>query len=164
MKIQPNLNITPHFKLREFDCRGSGEIVPAKYHANLTRLCNLLEDIRTLFGDKPLTITSGYRSAAHNDLIYKKARQKKPNAGKLSQHLLCTAADFHIQGMDIGGMQAILERLYAGDPPSKITSVWPDRLEAAKRIQKQLRGLGLGAHQGFIHVDVREGRKATWSY
>lgn len=173
MKVQPNPNITPHFKLREFDCKGTGEIVPAKYHANLTELCLLLEDIRTLFGDRPLTITSGYRSKAHNDLIYKKARRHKPTAGTLSQHLTASAADFHIQGCDIGDVEDVLVFIYNNDFENalKFHSTFfngleedDKELELFKSIRKRLRGIGRGSYQGFVHVDVRKGKRAKWTY
>jgi uncharacterized protein YcbK (DUF882 family) len=152
VKIQPNPNITPHFKLREFDCR-DGSIVPAKYHANLLRLCNLLEDIRELFGGRMIHITSGYRSPEWNARLIKQGRK----AAKNSQHMVAAAADFQVEGMLIGQVQSALIDIHDGDIKGH------DR-DIAKRVYKEMRGLGLGAHQGFVHVDVREGKRAKWTY
>jgi len=56
---------------------------------NLRRLCNILEEIRTLVG-KPITITSGFRGREVNATI---------GGSKNSQHMYGCAADFRITGL-----------------------------------------------------------------
>ncbi len=168
VKIQPNPNITPHFKLREFDCK-DGSIVPAKYHENLLRLCNLLEDIRELFGGKMIHITSGYRSPEWNARLIKQGRK----AAKNSQHMVAAAADFTIEGHTVFGVQDVLNNLYVGNylAAKELVAAHCGAAKSPQRragllgeIADAMRGLGLGAHQGFVHVDVREGKKAKWTY
>ncbi len=63
--------ITPHFSLAEMASRDSadaGQDTPGDVYHNLTHLCqDVLEPLRAQFG--PLTITSGYRSVAHNEAV-----------------------------------------------------------------------------------------------
>ena len=90
------MQLSKHFKLEEFEKSmtatrkgienkaGSGEI------KNLTDLCyGVLEPVRAKF-DKPITITSGYRSPALCEAI-----GSKPT----SQHTKGEAADFEIAGI-----------------------------------------------------------------
>lgn len=57
--------------------------------ANLKRLANFLEAVRTILG-KPIFINSGFRSKAVNDAVGSKDS---------SQHRLGCAADIRVQGM-----------------------------------------------------------------
>ena len=90
------MQLSKHFKLSEFEKSqtatrkginnkaGSGEI------KNLTDLCyEVLEPVRAKF-DKPITITSGYRSEELCEAIGSKAT---------SQHAKGQAADFEIAGV-----------------------------------------------------------------
>ena len=90
------MQLSKHFKLEEFEKSstairlniknkaGSGEI------KNLTDLCyEVLEPVRAKF-DKPVTITSGYRSPELSEAIGSKST---------SQHCLGEAADFEIAGI-----------------------------------------------------------------
>ena len=90
------MQLSKHFTLEEFEKSqtatrkniinkaGSGEI------KNLTDLCyGVLEPVRAKF-DKPITITSGYRSPALCEAIGSKAT---------SQHTKGEAADFEIAGI-----------------------------------------------------------------
>ena len=90
------MQLSKHFKLEEFEKSqtatrkgiknkaGSGEI------KNLTDLCyEILEPVRAKF-DKPITITSGYRSEALCEAIGSK---------KTSQHAKGQAVDFEIAGV-----------------------------------------------------------------
>ena len=67
----------PGFKVREFRCRDGSDIIMID-----EGLVVLLQCIREHFG-KPITITSGYRTAAHNTAV---------GGAKSSQHLLGRAA------------------------------------------------------------------------
>lgn len=90
------MQLSKHFKLEEFEKSmtatrkgienkaGSGEI------KNLTDLCyGVLEPVRAKF-DKPITITSGYRSPELCEAIGSKST---------SQHTLGQASDFEIAGI-----------------------------------------------------------------
>ena len=90
------MQLSKHFKLSEFEKSqtatrkginnkaGSGEI------KNLTDLCyEVLEPVRAKF-DKPITITSGYRSEELCEAI---------GSSKTSQHAKGQAADFEIFGV-----------------------------------------------------------------
>ena len=74
--------LSPNFKVREFACKGSDVVLLDD------ELVVLLQCIREHFG-KPVHITSGYRTAAHNAAV---------GGSKSSQHLLGRAADFHVEG------------------------------------------------------------------
>lgn len=58
--------LTPSFNVREFDCK-DGSRVPAAAVPALTKLCHLLEKLRSTFG--PALVLSGYRPAAYNRRI-----------------------------------------------------------------------------------------------
>lgn len=97
-------NETPtsaHFTLREFGCK-DGTAVPRAYYPNCQALMHLLEEIRAACGDRPITITSGYRTKSHN--------QKCGGAPK-SQHLTASAADIKVQGMSPNDVYTLCDRL-----------------------------------------------------
>jgi hypothetical protein len=80
-----------HFKLAEFAAsaiareKGISNIPPPVVVQNLGRLASLLQQVRSLLGDLPIKITSGYRSPELN-----KAVGSKPT----SMHVFGLAADF----------------------------------------------------------------------
>jgi len=73
-----------HFKDREFTCNccGKGKVDPL--------LIAKLEVLRSLLGDKPIIITSGYRCEKHN---------RKVGGASGSQHLKGKAADIVVRGL-----------------------------------------------------------------
>ena len=87
------MKLSEHFTLEELTYsdlaqRHSLDNSPDKFVIhNLTRLAELLEDIRSLFG-KPIRINSGYRSVTVNALL-----GSKPT----SQHCIGCAADIRIE-------------------------------------------------------------------
>jgi len=86
-----------HFQMSEFATRDAGRTpVPQQYWANLQRLMNLLERIREACGNRPITITSGYRTPAHNLVV---------GGASASRHLVGDAADFVVQGMSAPDVQ-----------------------------------------------------------
>ena len=124
-----NEKLSEHFKVREFYCRDGSDPVFID-----TALVEVLEKIRTHFG-KPVTITSGFRTASWN------AKQK--NAAKFSQHLYGRAADIRVQGASVEEVAACAERLLhgcggVGRYPAKA-----------------------GRAAGWVHVDTRA-EKARW--
>ena len=78
--------LSPSFRVREFACKGSDVVLIDD------ELVVLLQCIREHFG-KPVHITSGYRTAAHNAAV---------GGAPDSQHLRGEAADLHISNMEVG--------------------------------------------------------------
>ena len=89
--MQHDQQLSPHFRLSEFvlsqdGARAGLRNVPlASQVANLKRVANLLEQVRTLLGDKPLIISSGFRTPAINKLV---------GGSTNSAHMQGLAADF----------------------------------------------------------------------
>lgn len=78
--------LATNFKVREFDCQGSGCCSTTPIDE---KLVNYLQQIRTHFG-KPVYVTA-YRCKTHNARV--------PNAAPNSYHIYGMAADFHIDGV-----------------------------------------------------------------
>jgi len=98
--MKPSDNLSPHFALSEFLRGGSMEGVSSDIIVNLRMLSKKLEQIRELLGGHPITITSGFRTAAHNSSI--------KTAAKGSMHLYGLAADFVVSGLEPPQVQAKL--------------------------------------------------------
>ena len=87
------MNLTEHFSLeeltvtshREFDNTPNDNEI-----ANLTRLAEFLEQVKTVLGGKPVMINSAFRSKQVNDSVGSK---------DTSQHRLGCAADIRVPGM-----------------------------------------------------------------
>jgi len=115
--------LTKNFHADEFKCKdGSG--VPIALKANLIKLAVNLQVLRDYLG-KSITITSGYRSPAHN---------KKIGGAKFSQHINATAADIKVSGMTPVQVAAAIEKLITEN--------------------RMVQG-GLGVYKSWIHYDVR---------
>ena len=63
LKADGSRRLAPSFTVREFRCRDGSDVVMID-----ESLVVLLQCIREHFG-KPITITSGYRTAAHNKSV-----------------------------------------------------------------------------------------------
>ena len=61
------MQITPHFRSKEFNCK-DGTPVPNQYMPNVKALAQQLEVLRAALGNKPIIITSGYRTPAPTHL------------------------------------------------------------------------------------------------
>jgi hypothetical protein len=89
-------NLTPHFTLDELTAsetaeRNGWDNSPNDAElANLTRLADLLEQVKVVLGGKPIMISSGLRTKKVNDAVGSK---------DTSQHRLGCAADFRVPGM-----------------------------------------------------------------
>lgn len=77
--------VSEHFKLREFKCSDNSRVVVLN-----DELVNVLEKARRHF-NKPITITSGYRTVAYNSTL--------KNASPSSQHTHGNAADIKVSGV-----------------------------------------------------------------
>ena len=85
--------MTPHFTLAELthtDHRSLNNTPNPGELANLKRLAEFLETVKTTLGGKPVMINSAFRSKAVNDAVGSK---------DTSQHRLGLAADFRVPGM-----------------------------------------------------------------
>ena len=85
--------MTPHFTLAELthtDHRSLDNTPNASELANLKRLAEFLELVKTTLGGKPIMINSAFRSKAVNDAVGSKDS---------SHHRLGLAADFRVPGM-----------------------------------------------------------------
>ena len=85
--------MTPHFTLAELthtDHRSLNNTPNAGELANLQRLAEFLEVVKTTLGGKPVMINSAFRSKAVNDAVGSK---------DTSQHRQGLAADFKVPGV-----------------------------------------------------------------
>jgi zinc D-Ala-D-Ala carboxypeptidase len=85
--------MTPHFTLAELthtDHRSLDNTPNAAELANLQKLAEFLETVKTTLGGKPIMINSAFRSKAVNDAVGSK---------DTSQHRQGLAADFRVPGM-----------------------------------------------------------------
>lgn len=84
LKRDGNLSLSEHFKVKEFACKdGSDKILID------VNLIALLEEIRKYF-DKPIIITSGYRTESYN---------QKVASSKDSYHCKGMAVDIKVDGV-----------------------------------------------------------------
>lgn len=121
--------LSPAFKVREFRCRDGSDAIMIDQ-----TLVVLLQAIREHFG-KPVTITSGYRTAAHNTAV---------GGAKSSLHLLGRAADIQVQDTDPLAVAAYAESLMPGWGGVGRYPVKPGRA------------------RGWVHVDTRP-NKSRWT-
>ena len=121
--------LSPGFRVREFRCRDGSD-------TNMIdqTLAVLLQAIREHF-NKPITITSGYRTAAHN---------KSVGGAKSSQHLLGKAADIQVADTTVEAVAAYAE------------SLMPDWGGVGRYPVKA------GRTKGWVHVDTRP-NKSRWT-
>lgn len=118
--------LTPHFRLSEFASKDGSAFTPEAIE-NLRRQAQLLELIRARAGNRPIRITSGYRSPAHNRAVH---------GATHSQHPLGTATDMNISGMS----------------PRQTTDLITSMIAAG-----ELPSGGLGVYDGWVHYDHRPG-------
>ena len=121
--------LAPGFKVREFRCRDGSDAIMIDQ-----TLVVLLQAIREHFG-KAVTITSGYRTAAHN---------KSVGGAKSSQHLLGRAADIQVAGVSVEDVASYAEALM------------PDWGGVGRYPIKP------GRARGWVHVDTRP-NKSRWT-
>ena len=124
-----NRRLAPDFKVRELRCLDGSDTVMVD-----EALTVVLQCIREHFG-KPVTITSGYRTASHN---------AKVGGSRSSQHLLGRAADIQVQDTDPLAVAAYVESLMPGWGG---VGRYPVKAGRAK---------------GWVHVDTRP-NKSRWT-
>jgi len=87
------MNLSPHFTFEELtvtDHRTLDNTPNDDERANLVRLAQFLEQVKTALGGKPIMVNSAFRSKAVNDAVGSSDR---------SQHRLGCAADIRVPGM-----------------------------------------------------------------
>jgi putative chitinase len=87
------MNLTEHFTLEELthtDHRTLDNTPNETEQANIQRLAEFLEAVKTLLGGKPIMVNSAFRSKAVNDAVGSK---------DTSQHRVGCAADIRVPGM-----------------------------------------------------------------
>ncbi len=119
------MQITPNFKLAEFDCHNGKSYPPEWIQQRLKPLCEALERIRVEFAGAPITITSGYRTPEYN---------KQIGGAANSEHCQGRAADFKVEGVDPRAVAAVCEKLIE---------------------KRALPEGGLGSYKGWTHYDIR---------
>ena len=85
--------MTPHFTLAELthtDHRTLDNTPNDQEKANLQRLAEFLEQVKSALGDKPVMVNSAFRSKQVNDAVGSK---------DTSQHRIGCAADLRVPGM-----------------------------------------------------------------
>lgn len=118
------MQLTKNFSLPEFASK-DGSAFPEDVKNNLATLAQQLQVIRDHFG-KAVTVTSGYRSPAHNERI---------GGAKESFHVRGMAADIKVAGVSPYVLGKQIEML----------------IDAGKMIQG-----GIGIYDNFVHYDVRQ--------
>ena len=131
LKTDGAKKLSPAFRVREFRCRDGTDTILID-----EGLVVVLQCIREHFG-KPVHITSGYRTAAHNAAV---------GGSKSSQHLLGRAADFHVEGVPVAAVAAYAETLL---PSRGGIGRYPKDAAHPKR------------STGWVHIDTRAG-KSRW--
>ena len=129
LKADGSRRLAPSFTVREFRCRDGSDAIMIDQ-----TLVVLLQAIREHFG-KAVTITSGYRTAAHN---------KSVGGAKSSQHLLGKAADIQVADTTVEAVAAYAE------------SLMPDWGGVGRYPVKA------GRAKGWVHVDTRP-NKSRWT-
>ena len=87
------MNLTDHFTLEELthtDHRTLENTPNETEQANIQRLAEFLETVKTVLGGKPIMVNSAFRSKAVNDAVGSK---------DTSQHRIGCAADIRVPGM-----------------------------------------------------------------
>ena len=121
--------LSANFTVAEFACKDGSDPVFVD-----SSLAALLQKIRDHFG-RPVVITSGYRTAAHN---------KSVGGAAYSQHLYGRAADIRVQGIPVEQLAAYAETCLPGTGG---IGLYPPRA---------------GGAVGWVHVDTRPA-KSRWT-
>ena len=139
-KVKPSdpfgTRLSANFTLGEFALGQPARRFIAQHQVDTAaELVAFLERVRTAFGNKRITITSGYRPPAINKMV---------NGAISSEHLYDApnvgAVDFYVDGADIYQVQKWCDKH------------WPY-------------SVGYGAAKGFVHLGIRQGRpRVRWDY
>lgn len=117
------MKITTNFSLEEFESKDGTEM-PLEVLENITVLCENLQVLREKI-DRPITVTSGYRSPSHN---------KKIGGAKNSFHVRGMAADIKAEGLT----------------PKELIKVIEELIEEGLMVPG-----GIGKYSSWVHYDTR---------
>ncbi|PIQ51992.1 MAG: peptidase M15 [Comamonadaceae bacterium CG12_big_fil_rev_8_21_14_0_65_59_15] len=104
------MRLTPHFSVEEFvasqtaDRRDIDNSLTSNLLESARNTCNGLEQVRSLLGNLPILISSGYRSLELNRAV---------GGSKSSQHMLAQAVDFTCPGF--GSVAHAIEKIMQSD-------------------------------------------------
>lgn len=121
--------VPSNFTWAEFTKGGSRIPVDATVTMRIVKLAKYMDKVRSLFGDRPIRITSGYRDPRSNRAV---------GGARDSRHMYGDAVDFTVQGLDD---VVVFQKL---------------------KTYHQHGGLAVG--NGFVHLDLRPGAAARWTY
>lgn len=121
-----DIQLTKNFWLSEFQSKDGSEM-PDDVFQNIQKLANQLQVLRDFY-NRPIRITSGYRSPSHNKAI---------GGAENSQHVLGKAADIKVKHIS----------------PKQVYN----DIEALIDKGDILQG-GLGLYSGWIHYDIRRNK------
>lgn len=97
---QSNVQVGPHFKVKEFACKDGSPITFIDDY-----MVTILELLRKELGDKPIIITSGYRTPTHN---------AKVGGAKYSYHMRGMAVDIRVKGNSAKEVAKALDKIVDG--------------------------------------------------
>lgn len=97
---QNNVQVGPHFKVKEFACKDGSAITFIDDY-----MVTILEILRKELGDKPIIITSGYRTPTHN---------AKVGGAKYSYHMRGMAVDIRVNGISAKEVAKALDKMVDG--------------------------------------------------
>ena len=139
-KVKPSdpfgTRLSPNITLGEFALGQPARRFTAQHQVDTAaELAAFLERVRRAFGDKRVSITSGYRPPAINKMVH---------GAISSEHLYNApgvgAVDFYLDGADIKAVQSWCDKY------------WPY-------------SVGYGADRGFVHLGSRIGKpRVRWEY
>lgn len=124
-----------YFNLEEFECKCKDKHCAGKL-PQLQMRPQLVQALNRIREEfkEPITVTSGFRCDAHNEAV---------GGTKASQHRTGSAADIRPSKNDPGDL---------------------DRLYKLCEDEAGIVGLGDGRARGFIHIDVRPGKRKKFNY
>ena len=97
---QNNVQVGPHFKVKEFACKDGSAIIFIDDY-----MVTILELLRKELGDKPIIITSGYRTPTHN---------AKVGGAKYSYHMRGMAVDIRVKENSAKEVAKALDKIVDG--------------------------------------------------
>lgn len=97
---QNNVQVGPHFRVKEFACKDGSTITFIDDY-----MVTILEILRKELGNKPIIITSGYRTPTHN---------AKVGGAKYSYHMRGMAVDIKVNGVSTKKVAKALDKLVEG--------------------------------------------------
>lgn len=94
---QNNVQVGPHFRVKEFACKDGSTITFIDDY-----MVTILELLRKELGNKPIIITSGYRTPTHN---------AKVGGAKYSYHMRGMAVDIRVNGISTKEVAKALDKI-----------------------------------------------------